>query len=204
MTNPVGTCLVMFSGGIDSTVLLYRQLARGEKPVAVTRASKKREVQAAKEIAKIVDVPHIIVDPRQEAQKLFEAATFERMNPEDHLGTMPFPHVCSLADSLAFAALFSIPKVLWGWRRSEMDELERPDLFFGYLSYISLHSRLRGCPTIEAPLFEWKKNRVLEVGYELGIPFHHTFSCIKDRSEPCGTCRRCVEREEAFVTIGRR
>ncbi len=152
MPRPAGTCLVMLSSGIDSSVLLYEQLASGERPVAMTRATKAREVEAAKQIAELTGVPHIILNPREEVQRLFNSATFERMDPEDHLGPGAFPHVCSLADSLAFAALFSIPKVLWGWRRSEMHPLEQPDLFPDYLEYISLHSGLRQCPTIEAPV----------------------------------------------------
>lgn len=202
MPNPAGTCLVMLSGGVDSAVLLYEQLASGEKPVAMTRATKAREVEAAKQIADLAGVPHIILNPREEAQRLFDSAIFERMDPRDHLGPGAFPHICSLADSLAFAALFSIPKVLWGWRRSEMHPLEQPDIFPDYLAYISLHSSLRQCPTIEAPFFEWTKNMVLETGSKLGVPLHYTFSCIKDQSEPCGDCRRCVEREAAFREAG--
>lgn len=201
MPRPAGTCLVMLSGGIDSTVLLYERLAAGEKPVALTRATKKREVQAAQSITEPTGVPHVILDPHQEVIGILEAAKYERLNLQEHLGPNGFPHICSLADSLTFASLLHIPRVIWGWRRSEMDEREDPDRFPDYLEYISLHSYLRGCPIIEAPFFEWTKRQVLERGIALGVPLHDTFSCVKDQPEPCRTCRRCVERENAFQEI---
>jgi 7-cyano-7-deazaguanine synthase len=198
MPRPAGTCLVMLSGGIDSTVLLYELLAFGEKPVALTYLSKNAEVRAATEIADCTGVPHIVLDQHVELVRLLNAATFSRFEPKDHFGQNSFPHICSLANSIVFASLLFIPRVLWGWRRSEMHAAEQPDRYPDFLGYISHMNRLRDGPSIEAPFFERTKQEVVQMGIELGVPIERTYSCIRDQSEPCGACRRCLERHTAL------
>ena len=101
MPRPAGSCLVMLSGGLDSAVLLYDLLDQGERPVALTRVTKKREVQAAEEIAGLTGVPHIVLDSKKQVVGFLEAARYDRMDLKEHLGPNNFPHICSLSDSLA-------------------------------------------------------------------------------------------------------
>jgi hypothetical protein len=58
-----------------------------------------------------------------------------------------------------------------------------------------------GLPEIEVvtPLLELEAWQVVDVGFQVGVPFERTWSCQHEASDPCGTCRGCREREAAFV-----
>lgn len=46
------------------------------------------------------------------------------------------------------------------------------------------------------------KTDVVRLGHSLGVPFEHTWSCYKGGERHCGKCGTCVERREAFVDSG--
>lgn len=46
-----------------------------------------------------------------------------------------------------------------------------------------------------------RSHEVIQLGIDLGVPFERTHSCQHDLPEPCGTCRRCVERNGALRGI---
>jgi 7-cyano-7-deazaguanine synthase len=52
------------------------------------------------------------------------------------------------------------------------------------------------------PLSGLTKERVLQLGLELGVRFEHTWSCYGDGPVHCGVCESCRERQEAFRNIG--
>ncbi len=52
------------------------------------------------------------------------------------------------------------------------------------------------------PLSGLTKERVLQLGRDLGVRFEHTWSCYGDGLEHCGVCESCRERREAFRNLG--
>jgi len=57
-----------------------------------------------------------------------------------------------------------------------------------------------GIPDLElaAPLLEMEPWQVVDLGFQLNVPFERTWSCIGDGGEPCWACRGCRSRESAF------
>jgi 7-cyano-7-deazaguanine synthase len=53
-----------------------------------------------------------------------------------------------------------------------------------------------------APFLNLRKENIVEIGAELGVPFSETWSCYKGGEYHCGTCGTCVERKEAFELAG--
>jgi 7-cyano-7-deazaguanine synthase len=53
-------------------------------------------------------------------------------------------------------------------------------------------------PDIITPFIKFKKDKIVKIGSELGVPFSKTYSCYKGGNLHCGTCGTCVERKEAF------
>ncbi len=48
------------------------------------------------------------------------------------------------------------------------------------------------------PFVKMSKAQIVEVGRDLAVPMHLTWSCYKGGAKHCGTCGTCGERREAF------
>jgi 7-cyano-7-deazaguanine synthase len=55
---------------------------------------------------------------------------------------------------------------------------------------------------LRAPFIHMSKTEIVRLGTELGVPFHMTWSCYKGLEYSCGVCGTCVERLEAFARAG--
>ncbi|MGH9360096.1 MAG: 7-cyano-7-deazaguanine synthase [Terriglobia bacterium] len=62
---------------------------------------------------------------------------------------------------------------------------------------IGLYRGLEGFQ-IETPFLEKGKSAVLELGSQMAVPFHHTWSCFEDGAQHCGACQQCTNRRNAF------
>ena len=51
---------------------------------------------------------------------------------------------------------------------------------------------------LSAPLLEMEPWQVVDLGFQLNVPFERTWSCMGDGGEPCWACRGCRARESAF------
>lgn len=56
--------------------------------------------------------------------------------------------------------------------------------------------------TIETPLMEWSKARIIQEGMLLGVPYELTTSCYNGKEEACGTCDSCRLRLKGFEEAG--
>lgn len=55
---------------------------------------------------------------------------------------------------------------------------------------------------LEAPLIDKNKKQVVEIGLDLGAPYHLTWSCYKGQKRACGKCATCRDRIAAFELNG--
>jgi 7-cyano-7-deazaguanine synthase in queuosine biosynthesis len=62
-----------------------------------------------------------------------------------------------------------------------------------------------GQPDMEllTPLLELEPWQVVDVGFQVAVPFERTWSCLEETSEPCWACRGCRAREAAFQQGGK-
>jgi 7-cyano-7-deazaguanine synthase len=52
------------------------------------------------------------------------------------------------------------------------------------------------------PLVEFRKTDVLKLAIKLKVPLQLTWSCYENAKTPCGKCRGCRTRSEAFAAVG--
>jgi len=57
-------------------------------------------------------------------------------------------------------------------------------------------------PRLEAPLLESSDAQVVELGDQLGVPWHAAWSCLHELPAPCRACRACKRRRAAFDAAG--
>jgi len=62
---------------------------------------------------------------------------------------------------------------------------------------------INGTPIeIRAPFLHLKKAEEIRLGMQLGVDFAHTWSCYKGGDHPCGVCDSCLLRARAFAELG--
>jgi 7-cyano-7-deazaguanine synthase len=55
---------------------------------------------------------------------------------------------------------------------------------------------------IIAPLIDLKKTEIIQLGNQLGVPWHLTWSCYAGNDIACGVCDSCQLRLAAFAELG--
>jgi 7-cyano-7-deazaguanine synthase len=103
-----------------------------------------------------------------------------------------------------FAAHYQAANVFLGLRAgSAADELAQASEF------IQLWQELLELPCgvthleFTTPLMEMDPWQVVDLGFQVNVPFDRTWSCVGDAGEPCWACRGCRAREAAFHQAGK-
>ncbi|MCX8182331.1 MAG: 7-cyano-7-deazaguanine synthase QueC [Candidatus Methanomethyliaceae archaeon] len=198
--------VVIFSGGPDSTTLLYLTIKRGYKAYPITfdyGQIAKREIEAAKKIAeglgldiKIIDLS-VIKDAYLGATSLVD----ENMPITKEFSKqliVPFRNGVMLSFAVAYAQSIGANYIFYGAQGS--DEPYYPDCRTSFVRAFQRAARL-GTDSklvIKAPLTKLKKSEVIKLGKELGVPFEMTWSCYRGEEIHCGVCESCVNRKRAF------
>lgn len=206
--------LVIFSGGMDSTTLLYDAIDRGRHPLAFSvnyGQRHSRELLAAGRIASQLSLEHLVVDISSVSPFLAGSALTDSSIavPDGHyasatMATTVVPNRNMIFLSLAAAVAISrnIGEIAYGAHsgdhhiyadcRGVFVEAMRQALNLCHDTPVSLH----------VPFLDISKEEICRIGARLGVPFETTWSCYKGKERHCGTCGTCVERREAFERAG--
>ena len=211
MNNKV---VVSYSGGMDSTTLLY-QLRSEKKDVYAVNfnyGSKHNEIERshAKAICAEIDVPYI------EVELPFVGDLF-RSNLLMSGGDIPTG--CYDKDTMSQTVVPGrngiFMSILAGYAESiEAESIAianhagdhhiypdcRPEWIESIGRTISLGSD--GKVKLSSPFCKISKSEICRIAKELGVPLKKTWSCYKGESVHCGICGTCLERKEAFNGAG--
>lgn len=205
--------VVILSGGLDSTTLLY--WAKREYEVSALTfdyGSKhnERERIAAKKIAYRLNVPHTIID-LPFVDELFKSDLLRSGGaiPEGHYEdasmrktVVPFRNGIMLSIAVGYAESIEATIVLYGAHGG--DHAIYPDCRPEFLKSMAEAGRVGTYigVDIKDPFMNLKKKDIVALGKDLHVPFEITYSCYKGGEKHCGTCGTCVERKEAFQLAG--
>lgn len=207
--------VVVVSGGIDSSTLLYNLAKKGFEPHALTflyGQKHSKEIQAAKGIASKLGIEHKVIDISSIREIIDSSAL---INPEvpipnvpetaEHYDTLkativPNRNSIFLALAVAYAAKIGADHVFYGAHFSDRGvypdcRKEFVDAFMHAERVATDNFRL----AVEAPFVDMNKSDVVMLGSSLGVPYHLTWSCYGGGSAHCGTCSSCRERKRAFI-----
>ena len=203
--------LVLFSGGLDSTVLAAQLLADGAETRLLSIDYGQRhakELQQAEKIAEALGLPHRILrlpdlgpllggssltDDQVELPEghYAEASMKATVVPNRNMILLALAggHALSLGfDTIAYAAHAGDHTIYPDCRPEFADAMESA-LGLADWENLSLHR----------PFVNLSKTNLVKKGAELDAPFHLTWSCYAGREKHCGKCGTCVERKEAFA-----
>lgn len=212
MTNP--DSIVIFSGGLDSTVLLYKVIKQEKKnPIALTidygqRHSK--EVEAAKVITKKLGIEHKIVKVNF-FKNLTSSALIDdkKKMPHEHythsnqkITVVPNRNMVMLAIAGAIAEDKGIKHLYYGAHAN--DHAIYPDCRPDFVNKMreALLSSTYVRVELHAPFVNLTKAEIVGIGKLLSVPFNLTWSCYEGKDKPCEKCATCQERIEAFRANG--
>jgi 7-cyano-7-deazaguanine synthase len=213
--------VILLSGGLDSSTVLYQAKADGCQCYAISfdyQQRHRKELNSALMLANTVGViEHQVVnfDLRQWGGS---ALTDDKINlPQerslaemaDHIPTtyVPARNTIFLSFALGYAEAIAAERVYIGV--NALDYSGYPDCRPDYMQAIQEVFRLgtkqgrSGEPIkIITPLIDLKKTEIIQLGNQLGVPWHLTWSCYAGNDIACGVCDSCQLRLAAFAELG--
>lgn len=206
------TKICVFSGGIDSTVLLYQMLAEGEKVRAVSidygQRHGARELGAARAIAGVAGVPHDVVDMSGLAMLLPGSSQTDPSvalplghyaDPSMRATIVPNRNMILLSVAAAVCLAHGGEAVVYGAHAGDSDVYPDCRETFATALDAALHLCDHRPVRLERPFVNLTKTDIVRKGLHLGAPLEMTWSCYAGLSVHCGNCGTCFERREAFA-----
>ena len=206
--------VVLFSGGLDSTVLTYHLINQKAevKLFSIDYGQRhQREISSSRMIAKLLNLNHSVLELPMIGEILGGSALTDTTIelPEGHyaeesmkktvvpnrnmiLLSLAAGHAISLNfDTVAYAAHAGDHTIYPDCRPEFADSMEK-SLKLADWNEIKLYR----------PFVNLTKEELVRHGLELGVPFEKTWSCYAGGNLHCGKCGTCVERKEAFELVG--
>jgi 7-cyano-7-deazaguanine synthase len=195
MVEPI---ILLFSGGLDSTVLLYDLLHQKDcVPTCLLFDYGQRhikELTCARAACAELNLECRTVS----LQSIFSTAQTFIMDGKSGSYIVPNRNMVFLSIAAAFAASREIKTVLYA---CNLDDAEGfPDCRPAFVS--SLNASLKEAQVdveICIPYISKTKKEIVAIGRDLRVNFDDTWSCYSGGLEPCGTCLACKKRQEALA-----
>lgn len=202
--------IVVLSGGMDSTTLLYKLIAEGKEVKAISFNYGQKHVReldvAAKTCAKL-GVEHKIVDMTFLKSIVSNSAlTSDIAVPEGHYEdesmkktVVPNRNMIMASIAIGWAVNEDYDEVALGVHAG--DHAIYPDCrpaFVEALSAISAVANFKAI-SIYTPYLLLDKGDIALDGKALGVDYSLTHTCYNGTEIPCGKCGACQERAEAFA-----
>lgn len=195
--------LVLLSGGIDSAAALAWTKQNYPEIIAITfqyYLRPFRERLAVFRLLEIFRAPLIEVP----TEFLREATDLNQpLNSNVPEGYIPNRNMIFYSIACYYAESQACDTIVGG--HIGIDSEAFPDAsgdFFQRFSDLANYALLTRKIKIELPFAKNTKAEVIKNAIAWDVPLESTWSCYWDRTQPCGKCISCIERAEAFATVG--
>lgn len=200
--------LIVYSGGVDSTTLLYEYRERIGMALSFHYGSNHndREIEFAKLHCERLGIPHRIIR-LPFIKQFFRSSLLEGSEAipegnydEDNMRStvVPFRNGIMLAIATGIAENEGLSYVMLA--NHSGDHTIYPDCRPAFVQAMS-HAMEAGTwngVQLFAPYTDLSKTEIVRHGLRLGINYDETWSCYKGGKKPCGVCGTCRERDEAI------
>lgn len=209
--------VAIVSGGMDSVTMLH-QLVKIEKlyPAVITFVygqKHNKEIEFAKIQAQLLGcTKHLILDLSL-LQPLFASSALvsDKLDVPDMDAVMGDPqpptyvpnrNMIFLALAAAYAETNGVSGIYYGAQSHDMyGYWDTTPEFLEQLNQVYRLNR-KTLIQVKAPLVHYSKTDILRLGLELEVDYAQTWSCYEGQKVACGRCPTCVERLNAFETVG--
>lgn len=204
--------VIILSGGMDSTTMLYEYKQRIALAVSFDYGSNHnaREIECAGYHCNVLGIKHIII-PLDFMSKYFNSSLLQGADaiPEGdyHSDNMkstvvPFRNGIMLSIAAGLAESNSLKHVMMANHGG--DHHIYPDCRPEFVSAMSEAMRTGTYPgiTLLSPYTYLTKGDIATHGKRLGLDYSQTYSCYKGGEKHCGKCGTCMERKQALKDAG--
>jgi 7-cyano-7-deazaguanine synthase len=203
-------CIVVLSGGPDSTVVAYWAKAQGYTLHCLSfkyGQIAEKETNQARQIAQRLGAPIKVID-LSSLREIFLGVTslcdrnIALTSAFSQPIVVPFRNAIFLSIAVSYAAAVGASHIFYGAHGS--DAANYPDCreaFYKSMEQTACLGTEMGIK-IEAPFSSLPKSELLKIGYGLNVPFELTWSCYLDGEKHCGKCESGVNRKAAFQAAG--
>ncbi|MEM9160668.1 MAG: 7-cyano-7-deazaguanine synthase QueC [Verrucomicrobiota bacterium] len=209
------SAVVVYSGGMDSTVLLCKMLKEGvdvKGALSIDYGQKhSKELHRARKICESLGVPHKIAD-LSSLVDLFgnsgltnpDTAVPEGHYEEEQMKVTVVPNRNMILISVATSWAISLKAESVAYAAHSGDHAIYPDCREAFANAMDQALSVCDWSKIELyrPFVGLSKADIVREGIKAGAPLERTWSCYKGRELHCGRCGTCVERREAFHLAG--
>lgn len=211
--------VLIYSGWLDSTTVLYDLLDRGYKVLAFSVyywQKHSQELERAKKFCKRLGVEQIILN--LSSIDLFKSSGLvnKDINLKDGLYTQENIEISMVPNRNSILANFGLGiamnrKAIWialGIHSEDKStgEIEYPDCSPAFVKSLQTLAREIDFRPYEVivPFSGKHKGDVVKRGLELNVPYEDTWSCYKwqENWKACGVCGTCIQRLNAFKSNG--
>jgi len=201
--------IIIFSGGMDSTTLLYYLLNKGYELEAISYdygQKHKKELDCAKQICKDLNIKHDIIDISFIGKHINSSLTQDDQEiPEGHyesknMESTVVHHRNLMMMTIANAIGLSRGITDIAYAAHAGDHIIYPDCTPSFASSAEITLNISSGKQVKIirPFIDIDKTDILRIGLNLKVPYEKTWSCYKGNKLSCGKCGTCVERLEAF------
>ena len=213
--------VILLSGGLDSSTVLYQALADGCECCAISfdyQQRHRKELNSAREVAKkagVVEHQVIKFDLRQwggsaltdNSIDLPQERSLEEMSQNIPVTYVPARNTIFLSFAVSYAETIAAERIYIGVNALDYSGYPdcRPDYIQAMQSVFRLGTKQgrEGNPiNIITPLIDLKKTEIIQLGNKLGVPWDLTWSCYSGGDVACGVCDSCRLRLAAFAELG--
>lgn len=212
---PKTPIVAIFSGGLDSTTLVYYLLEKEFQPDLLSfdyGQKHRRELGAAAKIASKLGLRHDIIDLTGITKHLAEGGSSlisETDVPEGHYAEenmkatiVPNRNMIMLSVATGIAVARNIEDLAIGVHAG--DHAVYPDCRNEFIASFEAAAKFATdrFMMLHAPFVFWSKNDIAASAFHYGVPVEETWSCYKGKEVHCGRCGTCMERIEAIRSTG--
>lgn len=206
--------VIILSGGVDSTTLLYDLLRQTKFKVHAISFNygqrHAKELACARATCKKLGVSHKTVgldclnEVAPSALTRDDIAVPEGNYQDENMKitVVPNRNMVMLSLAISYAIGIGASKVFYGAHGG--DHAIYPDCRDEFVQVMNQAARLCDWEKVEvnAPYLTWDKAAIVARGIKMGVDYSLTWTCYKGGALACGKCGSCVERLEAFAANG--
>lgn len=209
-----GKGIVIISGGLDSTTLLYYLASKGIDLKAVSFDYGQRhkvELEFAKYHAEKLKIPHTVVNLEGIFRQLMASSALlggmdvptleEVVGDPQPITYVPFRNMIMLTVAATIAETNDINQIYYGAQKHDeySGYWDTTREFTGKLQDVfDLNRKIK--VQVQAPFVDMSKSELVKIGTELGIDYAKTMTCYNGND--CGNCPTCRDRMMAFKRAG--
>lgn len=197
----------MLSGGIDSATALYWTIKQAVNVYSINiqyAHASYQEVTASRKLAKEANVKEHITITLPFYKEIQTRYHPPRSKTSPYV---PARNIIFYGIAAAYAEALNSDSIIFGSNADDIKDL--PDATPQFIKRMNelLETGTRrgteGNPTkIINPLINHNKVEVLRLAMKMNVPLELTWSCYEDVEIPCGKCRGCQNRLNAFIQLG--